>query len=61
MKLPAYSDTAPKTNMMQERSQIPMEVIPATTKKFSQKSSFFLKKEEKALFLLSKFDNAMEH
>ena len=28
MKLPAYSDTAPKTNIMQERSQMPMEVIP---------------------------------
>ena len=25
---PAYSDTAPKTNMIHERSQMPMEVIP---------------------------------
>ena len=30
--LPAYSETAPKTNIMQERSQMPMEVIPEKVK-----------------------------
>ena len=42
MKLPAYSETAPKTNMMQERSQMPMEVIPEK-KVFVKNEASFLK------------------
>ena len=38
-----------------------MEVIPATTKNQPKMKLYSSKNEKEALFLLSKFDNAMEH
>ena len=56
-KLPAYSDTAPKTNIMQERSQMPMEVIPGKVVKVKNLLFSSSRIKKKALFLRSKLGN----